>query len=399
MHFSSRKLFYIVMENSLLGAVSMNPAQLLGKSDDPAAIFALMELAYDKDLKVKEIAQDLLDQKKKSESEVMSFAEIFNNRNPEQPVEGESQVSFDAKKAKLLSPITRLFEKKLGKEKADQIKSKMMPAIEKVYLKSVGSAQKPDEETGRKAMQEFLTSYLEAMSDLESIDGKNIMEVANESNAKVIVDNPSLLPAGSIDHDLQTVGNQAGEFDEKAVLEMDTLSEEISQIKAEEMASFKEENEIRSLPDTILKRAYEVAMLSEGDDDILKSEMSSMIKKATRDIRDAFGYAKKKFKSVKLTHLTKIKDGMMNINTDVLDVLSIESKEYLVKKRTGEKSIQTRVLVRDEDGAEAVLYLFDARGVNLAGGMKIKISKGYVKTISGETAITVGKRGNVYIVL
>ena len=57
--------------------------------------------------------------------------------------------------------------------------------------------------------------------------------------------------------------------------------------------------------------------------------------------------------------------------------------------------------MNDADGNEGVIHLFDDRGLWLKQGMNIKIVKGYVKSFdfSGETAITVSKKGNVYIVL
>jgi len=44
----------------------------------------------------------------------------------------------------VLRPISRIFEKRLGKEKAEAVKKKMMPTIEKIYLKSrqAGSKKK-----------------------------------------------------------------------------------------------------------------------------------------------------------------------------------------------------------------------------------------------------------------
>ena len=42
-----------------------------------------------------------------------------------------------------------------------------MPTIEKVYMKTTANMHQ-DSENGRKAIQEFLTGYMEAISDLDS---------------------------------------------------------------------------------------------------------------------------------------------------------------------------------------------------------------------------------------
>jgi hypothetical protein len=121
--------------------VRRDAARSLGELDDPAALFALVELSYDKDPGVKKIAQDILDLKKHSEKEVMSFAEIFSSEKKSEP--GTAAQDRD-RKDKVLAPITMLFERKLGKEKADRVRERMMPAIEKIYQKSVSGSGSGD---------------------------------------------------------------------------------------------------------------------------------------------------------------------------------------------------------------------------------------------------------------
>ena len=119
--------------------IRIGAATSLSKSDDPAAVFALMELSYDKDIEVKELAQKLLQEKKSSEQEVMSFAELFSSRQIQDDFGSAESLTT---KEKVLYPITQLFEKKLGKERADAVKKKMMPTIEKIYLKHTNSILK-----------------------------------------------------------------------------------------------------------------------------------------------------------------------------------------------------------------------------------------------------------------
>jgi hypothetical protein len=355
--------------------VRKQAAKSLGELDDPAALFALVELSYDKDVAVKKVAQDILDLKKKDKEEVMSFAEIFSSKNAEDKDAPEETPK--TKKEKVLRPITKIFEKSMGKEKAERLKSKMMPAIEKIYQKSVSSKPKTDVE-GKTAMQEFLTSYLEAVSDIS--------------------DNG---PVGEVDPDFAVHEELAGELDSVGTKEkrFELVTREIAEIEAVEQVEAKQEEDLEKLPDTAFKKAYETMMVSGGDDDVMKKEMKRMMRNSEKDIKLAYNLAKKKFKETKITHLTKIKDGMRNINTEDLNVADVENMEYAKTKKTTD--VVTRVMINDEEGNEGIVYLFDGRGSAIQPGMKIKVVKGYVKSFdfSGETAITISKKGNVYIVL
>ncbi len=366
--------------------VRKHAAKSLGELDDPAAVFALVELSYDKDPTVREIAQFYLEKKRQTEPEIMSFATIFSSAKPEQKEE-----STDAKE-KMLRPITQIFEKRLGKEKAEMAKSKMMPTIEKIYLKAhqhqFGSKKK-QEESGRKVMQEFLTSYLEVMSDLDRIGSGAIQPNQTITPTTQIVPTETIKETEVI-HELDVVGKPA---------EPDKISSEIAIMETQEIEEIKEREEIENLPDTFFKKAYETMMLSGGDEDIMKQEMNRMIDDARREIGLAFRMAKKRFKEQKITNITKIKDGMRNINTDILTVKGSANSEYQKTKK--QKGTYTRVLVNDEIGNEGVVYLFDERGVTVKPGMRIKVIGGTAKTFvfSSETALTLGKKGNVYIVL
>ncbi len=367
--------------------IRIRAAESLGELDDPAALFALVELSYDKEPNVKKKAQNILEKKKKEEKDVMSFAEIFSKGNGE--VEKKKEVP-KSKKEKILHPITRIFEKSLGKEKAAKVRKKMMPSIEKLYKNAGHQGKIRDEEQGRKAIQEFLTSYLEVISGVEGIEEEPI--IANGAEMVTEVE-PAL--------ERPDVEQPAVELDEVGTKErkVDRISSEIMEVEADDYAEIKEEEGLEKLHDSFFKKAYETMMLSNGDEELMRKEMKRMVSEADKDIKLAFRLAKERFKERKITNITKITSGMRNINTDVLIVREIENLEYQKSKRV--RAIATRAIINDEDGNEGVLYLFDDRGDVIKPGMKIKVVKGYAKTFdfSGETALTIGKKGNVYIVL
>ncbi len=356
--------------------VRLGAASKLAHIEDPAAIFALMELSYDKDLEVKNFAYNVLDKKKTSEHEVMSFAEIFAVHTEESQDSGES---FEQKREKILSPITQLFEKRLGKLKADQVKSKMMPTIEKVYMKSTSKSQN-NNENGKQAIQEFLTSYLEAISDIESINSGEVHQTVRESEVHPIMHEAI--------KDLDVVSKQKDDFTQ--------VTKELNEIELQEKKEHREQETLESLPETVFKRAYETMLASGGDEHLMRKELRRTLRELEHEAKLAYNLAKRRFKETKITQITKIKEGMRNVNTELLTVKNVENSEH---KKGKEKKTLTRVLVNDEDGNEGVVYISDNRGLWLKQGMGIKVVRGYVKAFSGETAITITEKGNVYIVL
>lgn len=399
--------------------VRKQAAKSLGTLGDPAAVFALVELTYDKDPSVREVAQKYLEKKKQTEPELMSFATIFSSGAKKEDKAEESS----EERERVLRPITQIFERRLGKEKAEAARNKMMPTIEKIYQKAHehGGSKKKHEEAGRKVMQEFLTSYLEVMSDLDRIGDGTHHPVQETAPAQHVEE----LPAPEIhvegpeepDEPIQPIAQEqpvhqpqmpqpppsalSDQLDEvgKQPAVLDKVSTEIASLETQEMEELKERQEIEHLPDTFFKKAYETMMLSGGDEDVMHQEMEKMAAEAKREIGLAFRLAKAKFKEMKITNITKIKDGMRNVNTELLVVKSSESMEYQKTKKV--KALLTRVVVNDEAGNEGIVYLFEDRGVSLKPSMRIKVVKGMAKVFdfSGETALTIGKKGNVYIVL
>ncbi|VVC04220.1 HEAT repeats [Candidatus Bilamarchaeum dharawalense] len=380
--------------------VRKRAAKSLGELNDPAAVFALVELSYDKDPSVRAVAQQYLDKRKQNEPELMSFANIFSASDEEKKNEVKVEEAPSETREKMLKPITQLFEKHLGKEKAETVRNKLMPSIEKMYAKAhqQHGSKKKTEEAGRKVMQEFLTSYLEVMSDLDQIGDGPTPPVEKRpvvQETHVVPHEEKQEPPKLLEDE---ISGEIGEVGKNT--ELDTVSTEIATLESNEIEEMKEHEEIERLPDTFFKKAYETMMLSGGDEDIMKQEMEHMVNEARREILQAFKMARAKFKEMKITNITKIRNGMRNINTDMLIVKTVETMEYQKTKKL--KASLMRVLVNDETGNEGVIYLFDDRGAGLKPGLKIKVISGLVKAFNfagGETALTVGKKGNVYIVL
>lgn len=356
--------------------VRKDAARGLSKMDDPAALFALMELNYDKDAGVKKVAQQILQEKKAGAQEVMSFAEMFSAGRREEAVVVEGEDS-EQRKERVLSPITQLFEKSLGKERAEAVRHRMMPTIEKLYRKSTDApVHTRDNERERKVIQEFLTSYLEAISTIDSLGSGGTLQVQE-------------IPHEGMEEELEEVGHPR---------EVEKIEREMVLLETEQGEEEQEETALRELPETLFKKAYETMMLSGGDDKVMRREMRRMMRDLERDVKLAFHLARKRFRETKIMHLTKLRDGMRNVNSEVLQVRQMEKIQYPKGKQM---YLLTRLVLLDDAENEAVLYLFDNRGGEIREGMRIKLVRGQVKTFvfSGETALTLGKKSQVYIVI
>jgi len=142
----------------------------LAKYDAPGAMFALVELTYDRDKSVRETSGKLLEELKgKNEPELMSFAEVFSKGENGEKKKGQEEEVKETAKEKMLRPIEQMFEKKLGKERGNEMKKRMMPTIEKMYEKAMvkeGGEKKISHEGG-KAVQEMLSGYLDVVAGSE----------------------------------------------------------------------------------------------------------------------------------------------------------------------------------------------------------------------------------------
>ncbi|MEW6528309.1 MAG: HEAT repeat domain-containing protein [Candidatus Micrarchaeota archaeon] len=380
--------------------VRKQAALKLAENNEPAAIFALLELSYDKNESVKDLAKNILSKIQPTKNDSISFAEIFGRpEKKEEPIIVSPEDNL--KKRKLLTPIEQIFDKKLGK-KSRLVKERMMSTIEKIYLKAVDTKSE-DVQKREKSMQRMLTSYADVLSGLDKL----MFDEQKESEAEKKVAEVRTMDIQKSQKEIQTskktmleeIGSDMDSSKIKtdlAVLEMyedETIEEDKKKNKED-----KEEYEITE-EKSIFRKAYDIMMACDGDDEVMLQQAQKFIKQLEDEVKLAFKMAKQRFKAENITHLTEIRNGMRNINTDILIVKAIDRGEY--SKTKTKKDIYTRIIANDAEGSEGVIYLFEGRGSEVRSGMKIKIAKGQVKTFSfsGETAITIGKKGNVYIVL
>ena len=361
----------------------------LAKYDAPGAMFALVELTYDKDKNVQETARKLLDEAKGKEPEMMSFADVFSKgENGEKKEEkGEEERPRTTAREKMLEPIEKMFEDKLGKEQAKKMKKRMMPTLEKMYMRAMEEKEGGEREISKenkKVVEEMLEGYLDVVAG----SGEKEIEIS-EPRQKSLAEELGLVSTKELKPDevFKEVEKSSLE-DESAVEEGPSPEEEWAKEKAEMTPG-----------GTVFKFAFDTMMASKGDEKVMKKAMKKLTKNTGDQIKLAFDVAKKRYKELNITDITEIKSGMRNINTGALYVKSLEHKDY--QRTKTKKDVFTRIVVADPEGSEGLIYLFNQRGNPIRPGMKLKLEKAYSKTFdwSGETAMTVSKKGKVYIIL
>jgi len=120
-------------------SVRLKVANSLSKTDDPRAIFALIELSSDKDEAVKEAAQRGLGQRKEEQEEIVSIGKLLSERKaqPPSPVSqpGTQQLSTPAQqtaRANMMPALERLFAHYEPK-KRESAKRKLLPSLQKLF--------------------------------------------------------------------------------------------------------------------------------------------------------------------------------------------------------------------------------------------------------------------------
>ena len=365
----------------------------LAKYDAPGAMFALVELTYDRDKSVRETSGKLLEELKgKNEPELMSFAEVFSKGENGEKKKGQEEEVKETAKEKMLRPIEQMFEKKLGKERGNEMKKRMMPTIEKMYEKAMvkeGGEKKISHEGG-KAVQEMLSGYLDVVAGSEECVPLAEEKEGHESEQQSLADELGLVGTKELRPEAGIKEFEASVLeDESAVGDLRTPEEKWVSEKADEQVA----------GTTVFKLAFDSMMASKGDEKVMKKAMKQLLKNTENQIKMAFDVAKNRYKELNITDITAIKSGMRNINTGTLYVKSMEHKEYPRTKT--KKDTFTRLVVADQQGNEGIIYLFEERGNPIKPGMKMKVEKGFAKTFewAGETVVTVSKKGNVYVIL
>ncbi|MEM4295793.1 MAG: hypothetical protein QXI89_00845 [Candidatus Anstonellales archaeon] len=343
----------------------------LAKVNDAAALIAIAELAYDKDKSVQEEAKRILEERKKTlPHKQLPLNELFEgvsfSGGQESKKKDEEKAEKQASEPRIIEPIKNIFLQKYKDEK------KATKALEQ-FISNIKREKEP-------TAQNVLTAYIETRAFESKEDTNNVIkelieEKAGEKNKEGI--------------DIEVIGHD---------VKTENIQKEAQEVEDDYL--FKEEKkmieDLSAYPPTPFKIAYDELMALNGDEKLMKKQADMLVNVFKKQVELAYKIVKKRFKQIKLTDISEIKDGMKGITTDLLEVIEVKHLSYKDGKK---EKLFTRVMLRDANGKEGILYLFDGRGQFLKPGMKISLEKAKAKTFkfSNETALTLDKRGRAYI--
>ncbi len=383
--------------------VRKQAAEQLAKIDDPAATVALLDLCYDKDERVRKTAMTILKGRKAETNPSVDIYSLFQsslakNQNDEKKEKTVTEEEQKQEKQDQKHELSKTEEDEILEQVACQLeklpnqdmRKKTMEKLRKIVALKVFKENK--------VMQEVLTPYLDVVASIDEVGDKEEKATEQPKEQQKLVDELNTAPdeeESNIIHqigkhtDIEEIGYVSSEDETKLSKEL----EEMSEVEEEEQ----QEEDFKS--NSLLMMVYETMMLSDGDEKVMKQQKKKIEKRMKEEIELAFKLAKQRFKRRNITNLTEIKDGMKNINTPELEIKKVTVGTY---KRTKKKEdVFTRLEVVDEEGNEGVVYILGKKHDFLKPGMRVVVKYGLAKTIpfSGETAITVAKKGDVYLIL
>lgn len=348
--------------------VRRQAATELGTVDDPGAVFALIELSYDKNTDVAQTARSILQSKKSNEPKKLSFAELFRT----------GKETEDEKKQTKEEQLEQILQKSLGKERAKKLKDKISPKVLDLDMEET----KEQDESKRIAMQQFLTAYLEELGVLglnqEKLDSLSPSDGSKKQDPQLEQTLKETVGSG-IGHDAFLIGEDAEEVENERHFTLEYEGEKIP---------------FNTTMKSIFQIALETLMATDKEKS-MKDQIKQLKKTLSYQVDLAFKIAKEKISKKHVVNISEIRDGMRRIYTEPLLVEKVEVNEYMRTKT--KKDLYTRLIVKDNEGNEGIIYLFKSRGTKIQKGTYVKLENARAKyfKFSGETALTVSNSGKV----
>ncbi len=360
--------------------VRIATARKLAEINDPGATLAMLELASDKNKEVMKVANEGLARMRLNKPDMLPMTELFrgvdfSGGRKEEPPQKPMLEEEMKQKEKMLDPLQKEFEKSMGKEKADQLRPKLFDL----------AFMHKDKSALQNLLTQVMNFYAPPMAEQKPAETKEQRQQAKEQESA---------------QDIPTkegMGIAGVTFTETSADAAKLIGREAEDMTKDNLFTEEEKKVIEEGDSSIIKMAYDSMMISDNEG-LLEHQKETMKKFLDHQVDVAFKLAKKKFKEVKITDISNIKDGWKGITTDYLLVKKVEHRQYDRTKNARE--VYTRLTVADPEGKEGIVYLFENRGSLIKEGMNIRLEKAKSKTFkfSGETVLTVDKRGKVYAI-
>ena len=418
--------------------------------DSPVATFAMYELCYDKDDKVKDFAKGTINTWRSEGKEdnslvplddILAEKIVMNVKEPGAVDDVDKRVdkmkndilsalngylNVDKNKRKELADSLTSIIEKLLLDKSDKKRVKELVDDKKRKIKNereLGKSQsKPqmlknenkedkteeEDEEKEKLPDDYIT-YLEVLSEIEKILPMTIKKKLGRKKLIVARDKNQLRIAKDLlKTDIGSGGREGkgkdenedeNEEDESGVGNVDDL---VTRNEARHKIIYRDkpgynDSLMSDFEGWAYNRAYAVYTSPNVSTVDVKRSIKNIEKTAIRIVRNAINMAKINAQHRTINSLSDLKDGMSKVFTEPLKVILVEEKK--IKKNKRNVSC-IRLVVEDEEGNEFPVYLWGKRGRGIYENDYIKFENAIVKTYdsTGETVLTVDRKGIVYVV-
>ncbi len=322
--------------------VRLRVAHELGRTDDPRAIFALIELSSDKDEAVKAAAQRSLGQFKEEEQEaIVSLEKLFAERKEAKKPDEMPQVQ-----QKMMPTIEKLFSH-YDPKKRESARRKLLPSLEKLF--GIRSAPPPSSDPLRGVEKIGSPGTLQ-----QAAAGASPARAQDETGG-IPLENAANFPFGQKREEAHAVKSDLLQIEDD---DREDASEEEREVSEDELQS----------QNKYYEHAYRIATTPGMGKAELKREQNRLVANFKKEVGIAFKMAEDRAKEEGMASFNNLKPGMKNLSFAEMQVISISDVGYGARKRTFAK-------VRLSDGKREVSLLVPherASGITASDHLALK---------------------------
>ncbi len=320
--------------------VRLHVAEELGKTQDPRAIFALIELSSDKDESVKIAAQKSLGQYKEEEQEtIVSLEKLFAERKEMTKPEGMPEV-----RQRMMPQLEKLFAHYEPK-KRDSVKRKLLPSIEKLFGFHPKTAQGADPLHGldkitavqstplpTTVQQERQTEHIPAenapnfpfgQKKEEKPEPKPVQEEYAEETEEISPEMRTLPEK----RDSVEVGREDHEFASEQPRH-NASQERQAEFEDEAPSPEEQEHESQLAENKYYLLAYKIATTPGMGKAELKREQGRLLSNFKKEIGLAFKMAEERAEQEGMANFSNLKPGMKNLSFAEMAIVSISDTGF-----------------------------------------------------------------------
>lgn len=324
--------------------VRLRVAHELGKTDDPRAIFALIELSSDKDETVKAAAQRSLGQFKEEEQEaIVSLEKLFAERKEAKKPDEMPQVQ-----QRMMPTIEKLFSH-YDPKKRESARRKLLPSLEKLF--GIRSAPPPSSDPLRGVEKIGSPGTLQQAAVAAS------PARAQDETGGIPSENAANFP----------FGQKKEEADRPQKSDLVAMEEDDREFASEEEERGISENELQA-QNKYYEHAYRIATTPGMGKAELKREQNRLVTNFKKEVGIAFKMAEERAKEEGMAGFSNLKPGMKNLSFSEMQIVGMGDTGFGAKKKSFAK-------IRLSDGKKEISLLVPherANGITMSDHLALK---------------------------